>query len=306
MNEDNVRQNSAKAWLLAARPKTLTAAVIPVVVACAQAWQAGCFRLFPAVVCAVFAGLMQIASNLINDLWDFMKGTDGEDRLGPRRASLEGWVTPTAMRIGIVAVVTLACVFGCLLVSQAGVWLVFLGGACVVFAFLYTMWFSYAGLGDLLVLLFFGLVPVCATYYIFAESLSIPVVICAAACGIVVDTLLVLNNFRDRESDRRCGKRTIIVILGENFGKWLYLALGIAACAATLTLILCRMPFAAILPLLYLVPHTLTWRTMIRINRGRELNRVLGMTSRNMLLYGLLLAAGILLDAQFGVSCLGC
>lgn len=306
MNEDNVRKNSAKAWLLAARPKTLTAAVIPVVVACALAWQAGCFRLFPAVVCAVFAGLMQIASNLINDLWDFMKGTDGEDRLGPRRASLEGWVTPTAMRIGIVAVVTLACVFGCLLVSQAGVWLVFLGGACVVFAFLYTMWFSYAGLGDLLVLLFFGLVPVCATYYIFAESLSTPVVICAAACGIVVDTLLVLNNFRDRESDRRCGKRTIIVILGENFGKWLYLALGIAACAATLTLFLYRMPFTAILPLLYLIPHTLTWRTMIRINRGCELNRVLGMTSRNMLLYGLLLAAGILLDAQFGVSCLGC
>ncbi len=136
MNENNVKRNSPKAWLLAIRPKTLSAAVIPVVVACAMAYADGGFKLFPAVVCMIFAALMQIASNLINDIYDFMHGSDREDRLGPKRATAQGWISPTAMRVGIVFVVTLACLCGCLLVREAGMWLVFLGGACVLFAFL--------------------------------------------------------------------------------------------------------------------------------------------------------------------------
>ena len=136
--EDNVRCNSLKAWFLATRPKTLTAAMVPVVLACAMAYAYGSFRWFPALTCAVFAGLMQIASNLINDLYDFLKGADREDRLGPKRATAQGWITPRAMRMGIVLVVLLACATGCLLASQAGWWLVAVGAACVLFAFLYS------------------------------------------------------------------------------------------------------------------------------------------------------------------------
>lgn len=299
MNEDNVKVNSAKAWYLASRPKTLTAAMIPVIVACAMAYADGSFKVVPAVVCAVFAGLMQIASNLINDLYDFTKGSDREDRLGPRRAMAQGWITPTAMRVGIVAVLTVACVCGCLLVSQAGLWLVAVGGACVVFAFLYTTVLSYHGFGDVLVLVFFGWVPVLATYYLQTGTLNVAAAVCATACGVVIDTLLTLNNFRDRDADTKSGKRTLVVEFGAKFGSRLYLGLGIAACLLCLLLLFFGKPLAALLPLLYLAAHISTWRTMVGIDHGRELNRVLGMTSRNMFLFGLLLAAGLCADRLF-------
>lgn len=182
--EDNVRCNSLKAWFLATRPKTLTAAMVPVALACAMAYAYGSFRWFPALTCAVFAGLMQIASNLINDLYDFLKGADREDRLGPKRATAQGWITLRAMRMGIVFVVLLACATGCLLVTQAGWWLVAVGAACVLFAFLYTLVLSYWGFGDLLVLVFFGLVPVVATFYLQA-SIHLPLVVdnSANACA---------------------------------------------------------------------------------------------------------------------------
>lgn len=296
MNENNVKRNSPKAWLLAIRPKTLSAAVIPVAVACAMAYADGGFKLFPAVVCMIFAALMQIASNLINDIYDFMHGSDREDRLGPKRATAQGWISPTAMRVGIVFVVTLACLCGCLLVREAGMWLVFLGGACVLFAFLYTTLFSYIGLGDLLVLAFFGIVPVTATYYLQTSEINISIIICAVACGMVTDTLLVLNNYRDRDTDRQSGKRTIIVMFGEKFGQQLYLFLGIAACVLSLSLAFFGKYAAAVVPLFYLVPHVATWKTMVTINHGRELNKVLALTSRNILLYGLYLAIGLWLS----------
>lgn len=295
MTEDKVKVNSLRAWYLASRPKTLTGAMVPVIVACALAYSDGCFKLFPAVICAVFAGLMQIASNLINDLYDFLKGSDREDRLGPERATAMGWITPTAMRIGIIVVVSLACLAGCLLVKSAGLWLVAVGAVCVVFAYLYTAFLSYRGFGDVLVLVFFGLVPVCATYYLQAGRLSWDAVICATACGIVVDTLLVLNNFRDREADRKSGKRTLVVMGGEKFGLRLYLGLGIVGCALSFSLYFLGRPAAAIMPLLYLLAHWRTWRTMCEIRSGRALNSVLGMTSRNMFLYALLLAVGLLI-----------
>ena len=296
MNEDNVRTNSLKAWILASRPKTLTAALVPVIMACALAYHAGCFRWFPAVVCMVFAAFMQVASNLINDLYDYLKGSDRrEDRLGPRRAVTEGWITVRAMRIGIIAVIVPACVAGCLLVGQAGLWLVVVGALCVVFAFLYTTVLSYLGLGDVLVVVFFGLVPVCATYYIMAGALPAEVVLCSLASGIVTDTLLTLNNYRDRDADRRSGKRTLIVTFGERFGLVFYLLLGVVSCLLALSLLFFGMKAAALLPLLYLLPHIRTWLRMKAIRSGRALNRILGLTSRNILIFSLLLSAGIVI-----------
>lgn len=269
--------------------------MVPVALACAMAYAYGSFRWFPALTCAVFAGLMQIASNLINDLYDFLKGADREDRLGPKRATAQGWITPRAMRMGIVLVVLLACATGCLLVSQAGWWLVAVGAACVLFAFLYTLVLSYWGFGDLLVLVFFGLVPVVATFYLQTSFVCLPVVISAVACGLVIDTLLVLNNYRDREADAISGKHTVVVLFGEMFGKWLYLLLGFVACALAFSLFVFGRYAAAFMPLLYLLPHLQTWRMMVRINKGRELNSVLGQTSRNIAFFGILFAIGWLL-----------
>ena len=277
-----------KAWFLAARPKTLSAALIPVAVATALAYANGEAQWVPASLCALFAMLMQVASNFINDLYDYKKGTDAEDRLGPKRACAQGWITPQAMRNGIVITLLLAVSVGACLLFYGGWWLVGLGASCVIFAFLYTTLMSYHGLGDLLVWIFFGFVPVIGTYYVQAGELHNHVWLLSAACGLCVDTLLVLNNYRDRETDRKAGKRTIVVLFGERFGSLAYLLQGIAAYICVASLAYGGNMWMAILPAFYLLPHYLTWRKMVQINHGAELNRILGFTSRNMLTFAIL------------------
>ena len=277
-----------KAWFLAARPKTLSAALIPVAVATALAYANDAAQWEPALLCALFAMLMQVASNFINDLYDYKKGTDSAERLGPKRACAQGWISPTAMRNGIMITLILACSVGACLLFYGGWWLIGMGASCVIFAFLYTTLMSYHGLGDLLVWVFFGFVPVIGTYYVQAGELHPDVWLLSAACGLCVDTLLVLNNYRDRETDRKTGKRTIVVFFGERFGSLAYLLQGIAAYICVAILSTHGNLWLAILPAFYLLPHYLTWRKMVQINKGPELNRILGFTSRNMLTFAIL------------------
>ncbi len=288
-----VKQNSPLAWFLAARPKTLTAALIPVAVASALAFSHNKFHLTPALLCVGFAALMQIAANFINDLFDFLKGTDREDRLGPERACAQGWISPTAMRVGITVTLLAACTVGCCLLPYGGWPLVGLGAACVVFAFLYTTLLSYCGGGDVLVWFFFGFVPVAGTYYVQAGTLPPEVWWLAAACGLVTDTLLVLNNYRDRDTDRASGKRTLIVVLGDPFGRYFYLLQGIAGYGCVAALAFYGHTWAALLPLIYLIPHFTTWRTMVHIHSGKGLNRILGLTSRNMFIFAVLVVMAL-------------
>ena len=289
-----MKQNSPKAWILAARPKTLSAALIPVVLASALAASQGKFSLTPAVLCVLFATFMQIAANFINDLFDFLKKTDRDDRLGPERACQQGWITPCAMRWGIAATLAVACACGLCLLPYGGWMLVGIGAACVVFAFLYTTLLSYCGFGDVLVWVFFGFVPVAGTYYVEAGGFCLEVWLLSAACGLLIDTLLVLNNYRDREQDRLSGKRTLVVALGERFGSLFYLLQGVAAYVLVAFMSLEGNLWLAILPMLYLLPHYLTWRKMTQIREGRALNRILGFTSRNMLTFALLTAMALL------------
>lgn len=285
-----------RAWILAARPKTLTGACIPVLAASALAYSDDRLKWAPAVVCLVFAALMQVAANLINDLFDFLKGSDRADRLGPERACAQGWISVAAMKRGIAVTLVLACGFGCLLLNFGNpMVLVGIGLICVVFAFLYTTLLSYCGLGDVLVLVFFGLVPVMGSYYVETGLLTKDAVATAFICGILIDTLLVLNNYRDRDTDRRDGKRTLIARFGERFGRYFYLSLGCLAWALTLVFLWEGRIWACILPVLYLPLHVKTWREMVKIFEGRSLNGILGKTSRNMLIFALLLALGLAL-----------
>ena len=292
-----VRKNSLEAWVLAMRPKTLTGAAIPVLVASALAWIDGRFCWLPAGLCLVFACLMQVAANFINDLFDYLKGSDRPDRLGPERACAQGWISPRAMKWGIAVVVVLACLDGLgLLAFGNPTLLVSIGLGCVVFAFLYTIVLSYCGMGNVLVVVFFGLVPVVGTYYVVTGQTTSEAWLAGVVCGLLIDTLLVLNNYRDRDTDRRDGKHTLVTIFGERFGRFFYLFLGIT------TWLLCygfwmeghRMAF--LLPLLYVPVHIATWCEMVNISHGKALNRILGKTSRNMLLFGLLLVAGLMLS----------
>ena len=301
MKDDNVEVNSYKAWLLAARPKTLTGAAVPVMMGIACAVDSfGCeVRWVPAVLCVLFAFIMQVDANFVNDYFDFMKGADDEQRLGPKRACSQGWVPAGAMRMALVVTTAVACLVGLPLVYYGGWEMIMVGMACVVFCFLYTISLSYMGLGDVLVLVFFGIVPVCLTCWLVSPAsplFSIPlhVVVLSVACGLAIDTLLVVNNYRDIDNDRRTGKMTLIVRIGARGGLWLYLLLGVVACVLTVAVIACRNSWWALLVLLYLPFHVATAAEMRRIGRGAELNRVLGKTARNMFLYGLLSSAALL------------
>jgi len=295
-----VKQNSAKAWLLASRPKTLTAASIPVMLGCALASMYGHFQLIPAILCFLFAFLMQIDANFINDLYDYLKGTDREDRLGPERACAQGWISSSGMKKGIAITTLLAALDGLCLLWYGGWEMIPIGIACIIFAFLYTAGpypLAYHGWGDVLVLVFFGFVPVGCTFYIMAHSWNTSVTMASLACGFVIDTLLMVNNFRDREQDAISGKKTIVVRLGARAGLILYFLLGLAACWSCFYFVTEGRLWAAILPQIYLLLHIFTTVKMARINRGKELNVILGETSRNMLLFGILLTAGLLLNA---------
>lgn len=306
MIESNVKVNSAKAWLLAARPKTLTGAAVPVMIgiSAAIAMYGSSVRVVPAVLCMLFALVMQIDANFVNDYFDFMKGTDDEQRLGPKRACAQGWITAAAMRRGLLYTTILACAIGLPLVYFGGWEMILIGFACVVFCFLYTISFSYIGLGDVLVLVFFGLVPVCMTFWLVAPpttlmSIPWPVIVLSVACGLIIDTLLVVNNYRDIDNDRRAGKRTLIVRIGERGGLILYLLLGMAgtmlAIAGIIYLNWHDGQFMQLLMTTYIPFHIRAFTEMRRIRKGAELNKVLGMTARNMFIFGVLVSAALLL-----------
>ena len=301
MNSKNtfIRTNSLRAWLLAARPKTLTGAAVPVMTGLSAAYADDHFSWVPAVLCILFAFMMQIDANFINDYFDFRKGLDDDTRLGPKRACAEGWITLQAMRGGIAVTTIISCIIGLPLVFYGGWAMIGVGVCCVVFCFLYTTCMARWGLGDLLVLVFFGLVPVCATYYLQTGTVTPVVWTLSVACGLVIDCLLVINNYRDRDNDKAGGKITLIVRIGEKAAEYLYLGLGVTAVALCQILWCDGHPVAALLPILYLIPHVMTWYHMIRIKRGKTLNRTLSETARNMFLFGLLLSIGLICGLFF-------
>lgn len=307
-----VKTNSIKAWVLAARPKTLAAALVPVLIAIGFALR-DCILLakmnemtsfhilvVPTLLCVLFAWVMQIDSNFINDYFDFKRGNDDETRLGPKRACAEGWITERAMKIGIAITTIMACIIGLPLIIYGGIAMILVGAACVLFSFLYTTTFSYYGMGDVLVLLFFGIVPVCCTYYLIMPEgynhVTVNVLVASIACGLVIDTLLVVNNFRDRDNDKKAGKRTTIVRIIERWGEeqalLLYQLLGYVPIVIMMimgiidTFIVGTETYSLPLYALYAILHQSTYIQMKYIRKGEMLNRVLGATARNIFIFG--------------------
>ncbi len=302
MEERKIKTDSVQAWLLAARPKTLSGAAVPVMIGVALAWVDvpsyidAEFSWTAALLCLLFSFAMQIDANFINDFFDFANGTDdAETRLGPRRACAQGWVKLDSMKKAIALTTCMACVIGLPLVYYGGLEMILVGFACVIFAFLYTTFFSYQGLGDLLVLVFFGIVPVCCTYYVQLHVVTAQVFLASLACGLVIDALLIVNNFRDRDNDRLAGKNTIIVRLGAKAGLQLYVGVGLAAIILGGTFWMNGHILASLLPLLYLMLHLFTYLKMKRIYQGKALNLILGETARNIFIYGVLVSVGLLL-----------
>lgn len=289
------KKSRAAAWLEAARPKTLPASLSPVLVGSALAWREGLFRPVPALLCLGVALLAQIASNFANDYFDFKKGADTPGRMGPERAVASGWITPRAMLRAALLTLGVACLAGCMLLFYAGWELIPVGVAIAICVLAYSAGpfpLAYNGLGDVCVLLFYGIVPVCFTYYVQTLSFSLLALLMSLAVGFLSVNILVVNNYRDYAEDKAAAKRTTIVLFGRRFGRWLYLVNGLLSLLLAFPLLLDTEGSRWKMVLLagFFVLFIATWRELGR-REGCALNRILAHTARNLFLFSLLVTA---------------
>ena len=299
---------SLRLWLQAARPRTLTGAAAPVLVGLAVAWhESASLRLWPALGCLLFALLMQIDANLFNDWWDCRKGVDTRvPRLGPVRLCAAGLIPMRSMRRAVALVTLLSALVGLTLFAHsfsleapmpfglpAPLVMLLTGAACLLSFAAYSTFFSRLALGDVLVVVFFGLVPVVCTCLLQDVAATPRLWRLALAVGLATDALLVVNNYRDREGDRLTGKLTLCTLIGPRLSRALYLLLGLAAAAlAAGSFHFCTLRYAwtPLLLLIYLALHAGAWRRLCRLE-GAALNGVLAETARNIFVFSLILAA---------------
>ncbi len=290
--------SARSAWWLAIRPATLTASAAPVFVGTGAAWAEGVFALWPAIAALIGASLLQIGANFANDVFDFERGADNEERLGPQRATQQGWISAEQMKRAMWLAFAGALLTGVYLTSVAGWPVMALGLLSIAAAYLYTGGpkpYGYLGLGDLSVFLFFGFGAVAGTYFVQAQHVSRLVLWASVPIGALATAILVVNNLRDIGTDKRAGKLTLAVRLGD---------------AAT------RNYYLLLLATAYLVPPYLWWRGLadawvmmpwlslplafglagrMRHEGGLALNGCLVQTARLEVVFGLLFAVGLAL-----------
>lgn len=283
-------------WILAIRPKTLGAAVVPVAVGTALAARMADWQVVPALLCLAFALLVQIGTNFTNDYFDFIKGADTADRVGPTRVVAAGLVSLQAMRRAIVVTFVMAFVVGSQLLFYGGWWLVGVGLASILFGLAYTAGpfpLAYNGLGDVFVFIFFGWVAVVFTFYVQTGFWVGELWLAGSAIGALATNILVINNARDRLTDEAAGKRTLVVRYGRRFAIVQY-GLSIVV-AAAVPVLFWAMGFggAILLPLLSIIPSGVLWWQFARAGSPVEYGRILGKTGAVLMLYGLLFSIGL-------------
>lgn len=282
-----------KVWIEAMRLRTLPVSLAGVIFAGALGALAWHFSPVPWVMCLVFALLAQIASNFANEYYDFKAGLDKAGREGPRRGVTEGDITPAAMKTATFLTLGLACAVGIVLVALYGEWWMYLVGVATALGVMaystgpYPL--SHHGLGEVAVVAFFGIIPVCLTYMLMGGAFSWWLFAMSVGVGLMGANVLVVNNYRDIEDDRAAGKRTLAVRLGLRAMSSLYLANGFMAVILTMPAWLAASLWGWVAPCVYLVLHFMLYLRLVS-RRGRALNPLLGMTAVLMLLYAIALA----------------
>jgi 1,4-dihydroxy-2-naphthoate polyprenyltransferase len=293
----SARPTALRAWIMAARPPTLPAAVVPVLVGTAAVAREA-FRPLPFVAALVAAVLIQIGTNFANDYFDFHKGADTAERLGPVRVTQSGLIAPAAVRTAMILVFGLATLVGLYLVLAGGWPILAIGIFSIAAGVLYTggpFPLAYHGLGDLFVFVFFGLVAVCGTAFLHVGTVPPVAWVAALPVATIVTAIIVVNNLRDIDTDRLARKHTLAVIMGRRATRIEYLVLVALAYLLLPFLPLLALSSAwAVLPLLTL-PIAVSLIRTVFAEQGRPLNRALAGTGRLHLLFGVLLAAGLLL-----------
>lgn len=297
-----------KIWIECARLRTLPVSLSGVIIAIGIAMWQHALSLVPAVLCILFALLAQIVSNMANEYYDYLKGTDKPGRVGPRRGVTEGDIKPGTLRNVTFALLVLDCIVGLCLLPYGGWQMLPVGVFIAVFALAYSAGpypLSYHGLGELAVFIFFGIIPVVFTHYVSVHTIHPglefhPLVVLASmTIGLMGVNVLLVNNYRDVDDDRAAGKNTSVVIFGRKPAAAAYLINGYVAIAmlGPLWFASClgsdALPLWTIVaPVVYLVLHTVSWYRLTT-REGTALNPLLGATARNMLFFTILLFAAL-------------
>ncbi len=292
------------AWVQACRPATLTAAAAPVFVGSAVAHAVGGFDLGPALAALLGALAIQVGTNLANDVFDFKKGADTPERLGPTRAVQAGWLSERAVTLGMVAAFALATLAGVYLVAVGGWPIVLIGVLSILSGIGYTAGpapLAYIGAADVFVLVFFGLVAVAGTTYVQTGTWEGLALVCGGAVGALATAVLVVNNLRDHVQDAKANKRTLVVRFGPSFGRWEYRLLLAVAYLLPGYLFIDALAgnaptvrWGILLPLVSL-PLAVAQLGQVARRRGAELNANLAGTARLLLVYSVLLGVGLLI-----------
>ena len=295
-----INKSFLKAWLIAARIKTLPAAISPVFVGTALAYRDNYYNKYTFISIIIASILIQIGTNLSNDLSDFLKGTDTDERLGPQRVAQSGLLSTKQLKKGIVIIFSLSIIIGIYLVLIGGYPIVIIGLTSIACGILYTAGpypLGYNGLGDLFVFIFFGLVAVLGSYYLQTGTVSFESFICGAAIGSLSTAILVVNNLRDSNTDIKTGKKTLAVRLGPRFVRVMFILLALTTYVLSFYLTY----FLFILNQnVFLVLTIITFPIFINITfdiykiSGKKFNVLLGNVAGFIMLYSILFTISIL------------
>lgn len=285
-----------KVWIQALRLSTLPAGATPVLLASALAAANGSFDCVAALLCLGFAILAQVGSNLANDYLDGIRGTDGADRIGPRRAVGAGLIAPAIMKLAALSLLLAAFILGLFLIVYGGWWLLVVGIISLVCAWCYTGGpypLAYHGWGDLCVVFFFGLVAVCFTFYVQAGTITLDAVLLGLGSGLLTNNILVVNNYRDLEVDQASHKRTLIVRFGRKLGLVLYFFAASAAASVVMWLWLRGYGWGILLGLLPVRWSYGLGLQLKHVSGAADFERALRSAGQVVALYGVLLALGL-------------
>ena len=279
-------------WIEAMRLRTLPVSLAGVICGCGCALLQGSFNAVTALLCVLFAALAQVASNFGNEYYDYRNGIDKQGREGFRRGVTEGEISPRAMKRATYATLSAATVVGCLMLFYGPWWLVLVGITIMLFALGYSAGpypLSHHGMGDVAVIIFFGIVPVTFTCYLQTGSfnnlyITLPT---SLAVGLLAANVLVVNNYRDMDDDKAVNKRTTVVIFGRRVMSWCYLLWGIVAMAIMHPVWTELHLWALPITVLYLILHTRNW-LYLRRSTGAALNPLLGKTAMTLLIFSLM------------------
>ncbi len=288
--------SSMKTWMLAIRPKTLPAAVAPVLIGFSLAFREREHHYSVVFFAVLTALLIQVGTNLVNDYVDFKKGTDNEERRGPVRVTQAGLVSAKGMKKAMFFVLVLIVVSSIPLIVRGGVPILLIGVFSILSGILYTAGpypLGYIGLGDIFVLLFFGPVATAGTYYVQTLKFDITSVIAGLGPGLLSVAILCVNNLRDVESDRKAGKNTLVVMFGKFFGRMEYLfSLQIAVLIPVIIILIGESPNYSVFVAIVLIPSIKSVRIVFSDTEERLLNEMLGYTGKILLLYSFIFSIG--------------